>query len=130
MQFPRPLSPHLQIYRLPLTVVLSIMHRATGVLLSLGLVVLTVWLISAAVDPVLYESVLMILSGWIGQTILIGVIATLYFHLGNGIRHLFWDAGYGFALHTVDRTAISVIIFTILATAGTWLLVLMTRGIL
>ncbi len=130
MQPPKPLSPHLQIYRLPLTAVLSILHRITGVFLAWGLVVLTIWLVSAAVDRDFYERITVIFSGWAGQVLLLCSISALYLHLANGIRHLFWDAGYGFELKTVDWSAVLAIVFTLLATIASWLLILQTRGLL
>ena len=85
----RPLSPHLQVYRLPITAVLSIMHRMTGVVLSLGLVLLVVVLATAAWHRETYEVLTTLLSHWFGQMFLIAWIAALYLHLCNGIRHLF-----------------------------------------
>ena len=128
MQSLKPVSPHLQIYRLPLTAILSILHRTTGALLAVCLLALTIWLVGAAVAPGLYAQVTAIFSGWAGQVILFGATAAMYLHLANGVRHLFWDAGYGFDLKTVDRTSSLVIVFTLLATALTWLLVLSMRG--
>ena len=117
----RPLSPHLQIYRFPLTVVLSITHRLTGALLALANVALVAWLIAVASDDgSMYET----LHGWFasvaGQLLLIAWSAILYFHLCNGIRHLFWDAGYGFDLRTTDLTAVAALLATAVLTALTW----------
>ena len=120
--FHKPLSPHLQIYRLPLTAVLSVLHRMTGILLSLGLLVLVFWLVAAATDLNNYEVLRQWLGTWLGQIFLIAWLGALYFHLCNGIRHLVWDAGYGFELKTVDFTAMLAIIMTVLLTLGTWLL--------
>lgn len=128
MQSLKPLSPHLQIYRLPLTAILSILHRISGVLLALCLVVFTVWLVSAAVNPELYEQLTKMFSGWVWQAALFGSTGALYLHLANGVRHLFWDAGYGFAVKTVNRSDALVILFTVLATVLTWIIVLMIRG--
>ena len=117
----RPLSPHLQVYRLPITAVLSIMHRMTGVVLSLGLVLLVVVLAAAAWHADSYEMVRVMLSHWLGQLFLIAWTASLYLHLCNGIRHLFWDAGLGFDLKRTEQTAYLTIAGTIVLTAATWL---------
>lgn len=116
-----PLSPHLQIYRLPLTALLSITHRLTGVILALGCVLL-VWVLAAAADSAgSYEPIRMHLSAWYGQIFLIGLVFSLYLHFCNGIRHLFWDVGMGFELTTVDLTAKLVIVVAIVLTIATWL---------
>ncbi len=115
-----PTSPHLQIYRLPLTALLSITHRITGVILSLGCLLLVWILAAAAFDPVYYNAMLPYLDSWVGKIFMLGLIFSLYLHFCNGIRHLFWDAGYGFALDTVDLTAKLAIAVAILLTIATW----------
>ena len=97
----RPISPHLQVYRPQLTSVLSILHRITGVALAVGTILLVYWLIAAASGPVAFASAEALIGSWIGRILLFGWTFTLYFHLSNGIRHLFWDAGFGFELKTV-----------------------------
>ena len=124
----KPLSPHLQIYRLPLTVVLSVLHRMTGILLSLGLAVLVIWLVALATDAQAYQWLHACFATWVGQILLIGWTAALYFHLCNGIRHLVWDIGLGFDLVSVDRSAVLAIVVTILLTTLTWMIVLASRG--
>ena len=120
----RPLSPHLQIYRLPLVALLSIGHRITGVFLSLGYVALAAWLVAVASGGPVYE----LLYGWFASTpgtiAMVGWSAALYFHLCNGIRHLFWDAGYGFELQTADASGIATLIVTAALTGGTWWILL------
>ena len=116
-----PVSPHLQIYRLPLTALLSITHRITGVILAFGSLVL-VWILAAAADSAeAYEAFLPHLSSWYGQIFLIGYVFALYLHFCNGVRHLFWDAGYGFELETVDLTAKLAIGVAIALTIFTWI---------
>ena len=116
-----PLSPHLQIYRLPLTALLSIIHRLTGVILGLGSVIL-VWVLAAAANsPEYYAVIHQHLGAWYGQIFLIGLVFSLYLHFCNGIRHLFWDVGMGFDLSTVDFTAKLAIFMTITLTVATWL---------
>ena len=105
----RPLSPHLQIYKPQLTSVLSISHRATGLALSAGTLVLVWWLLAAAAGPEAYASAQSFLGSWFGILLLIGWTFSLFFHLCNGIRHLVWDAGYGFDLPTTYATGWAVV---------------------
>lgn len=115
-----PTSPHLQVYRLPLTALLSITHRFTGVILSFGIVILVWVLAAAAFNPAYYNAMMPHLGSWYGQIFVIGLIFSLYLHFCNGVRHLFWDAGYGFELGTVDLTAKLAIVVAIALTALTW----------
>lgn len=102
---------------------MSILHRITGVALSAGLLVLALWLWTLAYGGPLSECIYNFFGSIYGQVLLIGWSAALYYHLGNGIRHLFWDAGYGFKIQTMIRSGWSVLLFTALTTAGTWLYV-------
>lgn len=95
----RPLSPHLQIYRWQLTSVLSITHRATGLFLSLGILVYLAWLI-ALLNSESYDTFQMFFQTIPGRLLMLGWVFSFFYHLANGIRHLFWDAGYGFELRT------------------------------
>ena len=97
----RPLSPNIQIYRPQLTSVLSIANRITGLILSVGAVVLVVWLIAAATGPQAYALVQGAIASWIGQIVLFGCTFAFFLHLCGGIRHLVWDAGYGFDLRSI-----------------------------
>lgn len=116
-----PLSPHLQIYRLPLTAILSIIHRTTGIIVAIGAMIL-VWVLAAAANsPETYAIAHQHLGAWYGQIFLIGLVFSLYLHFCNGIRHLFWDIGWGFELDTVDITAKLAIFVTIALTVATWL---------
>ena len=116
-----PTSPHLQIYRLPLSALLSIAHRITGVILAFGCVIL-VWILAAAADSTAsYNQLVPHMGSWYGQIFLLGLVFSLYLHFCNGIRHLFWDVGLGFELDTVDLTAKLVILVSILLTIATWL---------
>ncbi len=112
----RPLSPHLQVYRLPLTAWMSITHRATGVLLSLGMILLVVVLMAVAQGPESFARVHLLAQSAVGRIILWGWILSLLFHLCHGIRHLIWDAGYGFDRETLKRYAIYEIAATLLLT--------------
>ncbi|HKJ53800.1 MAG TPA: succinate dehydrogenase, cytochrome b556 subunit [Gammaproteobacteria bacterium] len=119
-QSKHPTSPHLQIYRLPLTAVLSITHRITGVLLAFGCVLLVCVLAAAADSASTYQAIVPHLQSWYGQIFLVGLVFSLYLHFCNGIRHLIWDVGYGFELDTVDLTAKLVIALAIVLTVATW----------
>jgi succinate dehydrogenase / fumarate reductase cytochrome b subunit len=120
----RPLSPHLQIYRLPFAAILSITHRATGVILSLAALSM-IWVLTAAASGAeSYLSIHVHFASWYGQIFLIGVTLSLYIHLCNGIRHLFWDAGLGFELETAAISAKAAIAAAVVLTSATWLIAL------
>lgn len=106
----RPLSPHISIYRWQINSVLSILHRGTGIVLAVGTLLLVYWLVSAAAGPDAYRSAQHFIGSFIGQILLIGWAWSLFFHLCNGIRHLIWDAGYGFELSTMARSSIAVVV--------------------
>ncbi|RKZ64286.1 MAG: succinate dehydrogenase, cytochrome b556 subunit [Gammaproteobacteria bacterium] len=118
----RPLSPHLQVYRLPLAAILSILHRATGVFLSLGSLLLVWWLMSVAHGEAGFNNANAVVGSIIGQLILFGFTFALFFHLSNGIRHLFWDAGLGFELPAVARSSVVVILSAAILTISVWAL--------
>ncbi|MEX0950672.1 MAG: succinate dehydrogenase, cytochrome b556 subunit [Gammaproteobacteria bacterium] len=124
----RPLSPHLQVYKPQLTSVLSITHRATGVFLSLGALVLCYWLLAVAAGPESYAGAQALLGSWPGQLLIFGWVASLYYHLANGIRHLFWDAGYGLELKSTYISGYAVVATTVVLTLITWILVIMQMG--
>jgi succinate dehydrogenase / fumarate reductase cytochrome b subunit len=117
-----PLSPHLSIYRWPITMTLSILHRVTGVALSVGLIILCAWLISAAAGAADYERVVSLLSTMIGKLMLIGFSFAFFFHLANGVRHLVWDLGYGFEKHQANASAWFVLLLAGGMTAAYWIL--------
>ena len=104
----RPLSPHLQIYKPQWTSVLSILHRITGVMLAAGTLLLVWWLAAAASSAAYFAYVQGIMASWIGIVLLIGWAFALYFHLCNGIRHLFWDAGIGLELRAARASGMVV----------------------
>jgi succinate dehydrogenase / fumarate reductase cytochrome b subunit len=118
----RPLSPHLQIYRLPLAARLSIMHRGTGVFLSLGAFALAAWLIAVASGPGAYGQFLRCAGSIPGRVLLVAVLGSFVFHLFTGIRHLLWDALWGLENPRVDATNWIVVVLTIVVTAAlAWL---------
>jgi len=120
----RPLSPHLQVYRPQLTSVLSITHRATGVALSIASLALVYWIWSLAAGPEHYRQAQFMFSTWYGQLVLLAASFSLFYHLGNGIRHLFWDIGQGFELDTVYRSGIAVVVVSVLLTIIVWVVAL------
>lgn len=124
----RPLSPHLQIYRPQLTSVLSITHRLTGVALSVGSPVLVFWLLAAAAGPQSYAALHGFLASWIGLVLLLGWTFSLFFHLCNGVRHLFWDAGYGFELKSIYASGWAVVAISAGMTLVAWILSFGMRG--
>ena len=116
----RPLSPHLQVYRLPLAAWLSISHRFTGIGLTLGTLLLAWWVTAAAYGEEAYVTFTAFMSSPLGMLILFGFSVALFFHLCNGIRHLFWDAGKNFSIAATKRTNMFVIAGTIVLTAIAW----------
>jgi succinate dehydrogenase / fumarate reductase, cytochrome b subunit len=119
-ELPRPLSPNIQIYRPQLTSVLSIANRMSGVLLSLYAVGLVIWLIAAAAGPEAYATMHGFITSWVGQVLLFGCTFCFFLHLCGGIRHLAWDAGYGFSLRAIYSTGWAVVAATTVLTILTW----------
>jgi succinate dehydrogenase / fumarate reductase cytochrome b subunit len=113
----RPLSPHLSIYRFAYTMTLSILHRATGVLLSLGLVLLVAWLFALASGPDAYANFTRCAGSWPVQVLVALLLVSFCYHLANGVRHLVWDMGKGLERHQARASGRAVVIFTVLASA-------------
>jgi succinate dehydrogenase / fumarate reductase cytochrome b subunit len=118
----RPTSPHIQIYRWQWTMALSILHRATGVALTVGTLLLTWWIVAAAAGPGQFAAAQSFIGSIVGQILLFGWTVALFYHLCNGIRHLLWDAGKGFELGTAHASAIVVLIATAALTVAAWLI--------
>ena len=121
---PRPLSPHLQVYRPQLTSVLSITHRATGVALAAGTLLLLYWLVSLAGGPESYASATALLGSVIGKLVLFAFTFAFSYHLCNGIRHLFWDMGKGFELSSVYASGKAVVAVSVVMTVAAWAIAL------
>jgi len=117
----RPLSPHLQVYRPQLTSVLSILHRATGIALSVGALYLAIWVMYAAGGARGYEAFQSFNGSILGRILLGGWLFSAFYHLCNGIRHLFWDAGYGFELRDAYRSGWIVVAVSLIATVLSWI---------
>src|SRR5262249_1018650 len=117
----RPLSPHLQVYRPQLTSVLSILHRATGIALSVGALYLALCAIVAAWNAATYAGFQSFNTSILGRILLGGWLFSAFYHLCNGIRHLFWDAGYGFELKDAYRSGWIVVAVSLIATLASWI---------
>jgi succinate dehydrogenase / fumarate reductase cytochrome b subunit len=118
----RPLSPFMigQVYRPQITSVMSILHRITGVALAVGSLALAAWLACAAAGVDAYECCRQLLSAWYGQLALFLFSAALMYHLFNGLRHLAWDAGFGFEIPQVYKSGYAVLALALLSTAAIW----------
>lgn len=116
----RPLSPHLQVYRWPLSMALSILHRVSGVALTAGTVLLVWWLLALARGGAAYEQFSTCVASPLGQLALVGWTLGLMFHLLNGIRHLFWDAGWGYEIAQTQASGWAVVVGTPVLTALIW----------
>ena len=124
----RPLSPHLQVYRPQFTSVLSILHRLTGVALGLGALLLVYWLAAAAAGPAWFEGARAVAGSWFGWLVLLGFTWALFYHLCNGIRHLFWDIGMGFELATARLTGWCVVVASFALTGAAWVVGMVGLG--
>ncbi len=118
----RPLSPHLQIYRPMLTMMMSIFHRATGIALYAGVLLLVWWLTAAAASDEYFNVVQGVFGHWLGQILLFGFTWALMHHSLGGIRHLIWDMGLGFELPSVERGAQIVLAGGIVITIILWVI--------
>ena len=117
---PRPLSPHLQVYRWQMTSVLSILHRGTGLLLVLGTVMIAFWVIALALGHNAFTSYQAWLGSLLGKLLLVGWSFSLFYHCANGIRHLLWDAGWGYEIERVYMTGWIVVSISVILTGLLW----------
>ena len=124
----RPLSPHLDVYRWQWSNTLSIVHRLTGVLLSAGALAFTLWLTALAAGPGAYDVILSVLRSPLGMLALFGWTFCFFYHLCNGIRHLAWDAGYGFEIPQARASGYTVVAAALVLTAGCWIAALAGVG--
>lgn len=125
---PRPLSPHLQIYRPLINMVMSILHRITGAALYVGTVLLAAWLIAAATSPECFAAVNGLFASWPGMIVLVGYSWALIHHALGGMRHFIWDTGAGLDIGTVDLLSWSTIVLSVLLTVALWFYIGMQRG--
>ena len=117
----RPLSPHLGIYKLGYTMLLSGLHRITGCVATVGLLLFVWWLMALASGPAAYANAMKILSSPLGRFVLFGFAFSFIYHFCNGIRHLFWDAGFGFDLKDTYRSGWIVVAVSLIATVLSWI---------
>ena len=122
VQEKRPLSPHLQIYRIQITSLLSILHRATGIILYGGGLFLALWFIVLGMGPENYAQMQRLILHPIGLVMLMGFSFSFFYHLCNGIRHLLWDAGVGYDMKTVRLTGWIIVVSSTFLTGVTWIL--------
>ena len=118
----RPLSPHLQIYKPILTMVMSILHRITGAALYFGTVLLAWWLIAAAAGPTYFDFVNWLFGTIFGQLVLFGFTWALVHHMLGGVRHFIWDMGAGFGKEARNWLAKATIIGSITLTVILWVI--------
>lgn len=122
---PRPLSPHLQVYKWQWTMAGSILHRFSGLVLSAGMVIITAWLLALAAGPDAFER----MTGWLANPVAVVVMVAwtlaMFYHLLNGIRHLFWDAGMMLELKPARASGLAVMAAAALLTAVVWLMPLL-----
>lgn len=118
----RPLSPHLQIYRPMLTMMMSIFHRITGIALSAGVILLVWWLSAAATSDSYFDVVQSVFGSWLGRLVLFGFTWALIHHMLGGLRHLLWDTGRGFDLALVETMAKANLIGSIVITIVLWVI--------
>lgn len=116
----RPLSPHVQVYKMPLSAKLSILHRITGLGLSFAAVVLVFWLFCLAYYSDMAVAFYVFFSSTMGKVLLMAFTFAFYYHFCNGIRHVFWDVGKGFEIEQVNRSGIAVVITALVLTIATW----------
>jgi succinate dehydrogenase / fumarate reductase cytochrome b subunit len=118
----RPLSPHLQVYKPQMSSTTSIFHRGTGIMLGIGTILLTYWLVTAATAPGAFAIAQAIFASWVGKLVLFGFTFCLCYHFCNGIRHLFWDMGKGFELPAMHRSGRLMIGAAVVLTIVIWIL--------
>lgn len=118
----RPLSPHLQVYKPQLTSMMSIAHRLTGLVLALGIVVFTYWLYRVVTNQIIANQITQFFSSGIGLLVIYAWVFTFNYHLCNGIRHLFWDAGKGYSIPVVYKTGVLVILMAVILTVAVFFL--------
>ena len=124
----RPLSPHLQVYKPQVTSVLSIFHRMTGAALSVGLMLLVGWIFSLSFGENIFKYYSYFLGSWLGLLVMFSFTFALSYHFCNGIRHLFWDAGYGYEISTVYKSGLAVVIVSLLSTSLIWYFIVINNA--
>ena len=124
----RPLSPHLSVYRPPVTMTMSIIHRITGGALYFGTLLVAVWLMAAASSQSVFDAVNWAFGSWLGRLVLFGYTWALMHHMLGGVRHLIWDTGTGLEKQTASRIAWATLAGSIVLTLLIWIAGYMARG--
>jgi succinate dehydrogenase / fumarate reductase cytochrome b subunit len=124
----RPLSPHLQIYRWKLTMLMSIVHRITGIGLYFGTLLLAWWLVALAAGPGPFAFANWVLGSWLGLIVLFGYSWALIHHMLGGLRHFVWDFGYGLGKPARDRIALANIVGSVVLTVLFWAVAIWLRS--
>ena len=124
----RPMSPHVSVWRWHVTMATSILHRATGVALYVGVLVLAGWVAALAGGAGSYDGYMRLLGSPLGLLVLFGLTVSFLYHLANGIRHLFWDTGKGFEPKTADMSGWAAIVFGVVAAVLIWIIAFMRLG--
>ena len=125
---PRPLSPHIQVYKLTLTYLMSGFHRVTGAVLYFGILLIAWWLVAAAAGPNAYANFEWFIGSWFGQLVLFGYTWALLHHMLGGIRHLIWDTLHGFEPAEREMMALATIVGSILLTLLVWVIGYLAMG--
>jgi succinate dehydrogenase / fumarate reductase, cytochrome b subunit len=123
------MSPHLQVWRWHVTMLTSILHRVTGVGLYAGALMVAIWALALASGPDAYATVMGLLGSPLGRLVMLGMTLSVFYHLGNGIRHLVWDLGHGLDVPSANASAYGVFGFTLAATAAAWIIAYMTGAL-
>ena len=124
----RPLSPHMTIYRWPITMTMSILHRITGSALYFGTLLVVWWLVSAATSESYFDLVSWVFGSWVGRIVLFGYTWVLVHHMFGGIRHFIWDTGAAMEKHTASKLAWATVAASIMLTLLIWIAGYAARG--
>lgn len=126
---PRPMSPHMQVWKWHVTMLGSIVHRLTGMALYGGAAIAVAWLFFTTLGQENYDQFAAVVGSIPGQVILFGLVLSAVYHALNGVRHLFWDAGHGFTPKTADFTGWLVLFLSVVGAVGIWLLAGLVPGV-
>lgn len=124
----RPMSPHLSVWRWHVTMATSILHRATGMALYVGVLIAAGWAVALAAGPGAFHGYRLLLASPLGQLALFGLTVSLFYHLANGVRHLFWDTGRGLEPKTADMSGWAAIVFGVVAAVLIWAIAFLRVG--
>ena len=116
----KPLSPHIQIYRWEITMLISILHRACGIAMAAGTALVVWMLLALATGEAAYGTFQSFVTSPLGSLLLLGWTVAIFLHMGNGIRHFFWDIGKGYQITTARRSAFMLLAFTVVMTLIVW----------